>query len=311
VASIGGETDLGGGAPKLNPAEALEDGSGVPSAGFATPNPNPTGFPILPPTFPKVKPLPLGGEPPPNVPKALVGLSVVVMGLNALLVGVKEEPPNRPVVFPVLDSSFPASLFVETLLNRSEDPGVKREGLLESVLVLNNDVVAPNVEVGFEDDSENADDVKKLGMDELEPKAGDEDVAESSLPLVVAGAGGVAKENEVDFDAPGSSDLVPNENVDFGASEVRSAVVGADSSLGLALGLKVGTETMLDDDVGNEKVLWGAELFSVFVLLLLDGVEPNPANPEKPFGAGNPLAGGAAFSDAERALELEPEADGF
>jgi hypothetical protein len=225
------------------------------------------------------------------VPKALLGLSgVVAVEPNALIVGV-EEVPNK---LPDLDSSFPASLFVETLLNRSEDPGVKGEGLLESVLVPNNDVVVANAEVGFEDGSENADDdAKKLGMAELEPKADDE---ESSLLLLVVGAGGAAKENEVDFDEPASSGLVLNENADFGASEVLKAVVGVgETSLGLAP--KVGTETVLDDDVENEKALWGAALLSVLVLLFVDGVgndaEPNPENPEKPFGTGNPVVEGA------------------
>ncbi|KAG2750288.1 hypothetical protein P692DRAFT_20952852 [Suillus brevipes Sb2] len=47
-----------------------------PSAGYATPNPKPTGLPILPPpAFPNVNPVPFGG-PAPNVPNALVGLSV-------------------------------------------------------------------------------------------------------------------------------------------------------------------------------------------------------------------------------------------
>lgn len=251
MASVDGETDLGSGAPKLNSAGALEEeGSEAPSAGFATPNPNPTGLPILPPTFPKVNPLPLGGEPPPNVPKALLGLSgVVAVEPNALIVGV-EEVPNK---FPDLDSSFPASLFVETLLNRSEDPGVKGEGLLESVLVPNNDVVVANAEVGFEDGSENTDDdAKKLGMAELEPKADDD---ESSLLLLVVGAGGAAKENEVDFDEPASSDLVPNENADFGASEVLKAAAVGVGATSLGLTPKVGAETVLDDDVENEKAL--------------------------------------------------------
>lgn len=298
MASVVGETDFGSGAPELNSAGASEEeGSEAPSAGFATPNPNPTGLPILPPTFPKVNPLPLGGEPPPNVPKALLGLSgVVTVGPN---VGVKEAP-NK---FPDLGSSFPASLFVETLLNRSEDPGVKGEGLLESVLVPNSDVAVVNAEVGFEDGSENADDdAKKLGMAELEPKADDE---ESSLPLLVVGAGGAAKENEVDFDEPASSELALNENADFGASEVLKGFVGmGETSLGLAP--KVGTGTVLVDDVENEKAPWGAELLSVLVLLFVDGVgndaEPNPENPEKPFGTGNPVVEGAVFSGAGGAL---------
>lgn len=256
VASIGGDADLAGGAPKLNSAGALEEGSEVPSACLVTPNPNPTGLPILPPTLPKVNPFPLGGEPPPNVPKALVGLSVDI-GINELVDGVTEEPPNRLVVLPVLVSSFPVSLLAETLLNRSEDPGEKRGGLLESVVVPNNDVVVPNAEVGFEDESENADDAslddaKKLGMAELEPK----DVAESSLPLLVAGADGVEKENGVDFDELGSSDLVPNGNADFGVSEVsKVAAVMEGSSLSLAPVLEVGDGIVLDDDVENEKAL--------------------------------------------------------
>lgn len=296
------------GAPKLNSADALlDEGSEAPSAGFATPtpNPNPTGLPILPPAFPKGNPLSFGGEPPPNVPNVLAGLLVVLVGPNALVVGVKAELPKRPV-FPLVDSSFPVSFFVETLLNRSEDPGLKKEGLLVSVLVPNNGVVVPNAEVGFEDDSEeNMDDAgledpKKFGMPELEPKAGDENVVESSLPLMVAGAGAAAKENdEVNFDEPGSSDLVPNENVDFVDSDVPKVAVGVEeSSIGLAPGLKNGAEAVLDD-VENGRALWGPELLSVSVLLFVGGVgnedEPNPVNPEKPFGAGNADAEGAGF----------------
>ena len=121
VASTGGDADLTGGTPKLGPVDALEEASEVPSSGLATPNPNPTGLPMLPPTFPKVNPFPFGGEPPPNVPKALVGFSAEA-GPNELVDGVKEELPNRLLVLPLLVSSFPVSLFVETLLNRSEDP---------------------------------------------------------------------------------------------------------------------------------------------------------------------------------------------
>jgi hypothetical protein len=234
-----------------------------------------------------------------------VGLLEVVVGPNALVVGAKAELPNR-LVFPLVDSSFPVSFFVETLLNRSEDPGLKKEGLLVSVLVPNNGVVVPNAEVGFEDDSEeNMDDAgledpKKFGMPELEPKADDENDAESSLPLLVAGAGAVAKENdEVDFDEPGSSDLVPNENDDFADSDVPKVAVGVEeSSIGLAPCLENGAETVLDD-VENGRVLWGPELLSVSVLLFVGGVgneeEPNPVNPEKPFGAGNADVEGAGF----------------
>ena len=123
----------------------------------------------------------------------------------------------------------------------------------------NSDVVAPNAGAGFGDDSENADDasldeVKKLGMDELEPKAADEEVADSSLSLLVACAGGVAKENEFDFDELGSSGLVPNENVDTGPFETPKAAAGAgESSLGLVPLLKVGAEVVPDDE--NEKAL--------------------------------------------------------
>lgn len=60
------------------------------------------------------------------------------------------------MVLPVFVSSFPASVLAETLLNRSEDPGVKKEGVLESVLLPNNEVVVPNADVGFK--SQNVDD---------------------------------------------------------------------------------------------------------------------------------------------------------
>lgn len=292
------------GAPKLNSAGVLDEDAEAPSAGFATPNPNPTGLPILPPTFPNVNPFPFGGEPPPNVPKAPVGLSVPV-DVNALGVGVKEELPNRPVVLPVLVSSFPVSVFADTLLNRSEDPGVKREGLLESVLLPNNDVVVPNADVGFEDKSENVDDAglddaKKLGMFELEPKADDEDFVESSLSLLVAGAGGGAKENGFGPDEMESSDLVPNEKADFGASEVpKGDGDTAVSSLVLAPKLKVGAgvEFVLEDDVEKGKTLLGAELLSVFGIPFEFGIgNDGEPNPEKPFGTGNPVAEGAAFS---------------
>lgn len=261
VVSIDGETDLVGGAPKLNSVGALDEDVEAPSASFATPNPNPTGLPILPPpAFPNVNPFPFGGEPPPKVPKALVGLSVAA-DAKALVGGVKEELPNRPVVLPVLISSFPVSVLADTLLNRSEDPGVKKEGVFESVLLPNNDVVVLNADVGFK--SENVDDAalddaKKLGTPE--PNADEEDF-ESSLSLLGAGAAGGANENGLGLDELGSSDLVPNEKADFGASEVPKGdgAVGV-SSLILAPRLKVGVAFVLEDDVEKGKALLGAEL---------------------------------------------------
>jgi hypothetical protein len=305
--SIDGETDLVGGAPKLNSVVALEEDVDAPSAGFATPNPNPTGLPILPPpAFPNVNPFPFGGEPPPNVPKALVGLSVAA-DAKALVGGVKEEElPNRPVVLPVLVSSFPASVLADTLLNRSEDPGVKKEGVFVSVLLPNNEVVVPNADVGFKSENVEAaalDDAKKLGMPELEPNVDEEDF-ESSLSLMGAGATGGANENGLGLDELESSDLVPNEKADFGASEVpKGDGVAETSSLVLALKLKVGVEFVLDD-VEKGKALLGAELLSV-PFVGNDG-EPKLPNPEKPFGTGNPVAEGAAFSGAGG-----PEADVF
>lgn len=298
-----------GGAPKLNSVGELDEDAEAPSAGFATPNPNPTGLPILPPpAFPNVNPFPFGGEPPPNVPKALVGLSVAA-DAKALVGGVKEEElPNRPVVLPVLVSSFPVSVLADTLLNRSDDPGVKKEGVFESVLLPNNEVVVPNADVGFK--SENVDDAalgdaKKLGMPELEPNA--EEDFESSLPLLGAGAADAANENGLGLDELVSSDLVPNEKADFGASEVpKGDGVARVSSLVLAPKPKVGVEFVLDD-VEKGKALLGAELLSV---PLVDEVgkdgEPKLPNPEKPFGTGNPVAEGAAFSGAGG-----PEADAF
>lgn len=306
--SIDGETDLVGGASKLNSVGALEEGVETPSAGFATPNPNPTGLPILPPpVFPNVNPFPFGGEPPPNVPKALAGLSVAA-DAKALVDGVKEEElPNRPVALPVLVSSFPASVLEDTLLNRSEDPGVKKEGVFESVLLPNNEVVVPNADVGFK--SENVDDAalddaKKLGMPELEPNADEEDFG-SSLSLMGAGAADRANENGLELDELESSDLVPNEKADFGASEVpKGDGVAEASSLVLTPKPNVGVEFVPEDDVEKGKALLGAKLFSV-PFVGNDG-EPKLPNPEKPFGTGNPVAEGAAFSGAGG-----PEADAF
>lgn len=297
--SIDGDTDLVGGAPKLNSVEALDEDAEAPSAGFATPNPNPTGLPILPPpAFPNVNPFPFGGEPPPNVPKALVGLSVAA-DAKALVGGVKEELPNRPVVLPVLVSSFPVSVLADTLLNRSEDPGVKKEGVFESVPLPNNEVVVLNADVGFK--SENVDDAalddaKKLGMPELDPNADEEDF-ESSLSLLGAGAGNGANENGLGLDELGSSDLVPNENTDFGASEVpKGDGIAGVSSLVLAPILKVGVEFVLEDDVEKGKALLGAELLSVpFADEVGNDGEPKLPNPEKPFGTGNAAT---AFSGA-------------
>lgn len=307
AASIDGETDLVGGAPKLNSVGGLDGDAETPSAGFAAPNPNPTGLPILPPpAFPNVKPFPFGGEPAPNVPKALVGLSVAA-DAKALVGGVKEELPNRPVVLPVLISSFPASVLADTLLNRSEDPGVKKEGVFESVLLPNNEVVVPNADVGFK--SENVDDAaldvaKKFGIPELEPNADEEDF-ESSLSLMGTGAADGANENGLGLDELESSGVVPNEKTDFGASEVPKGddVAGA-SSLVLAPKPKVGVEFVLEDDVEKGKALLGAELLSV-PFVGNDG-EPKLPNPEKPFGTGNPVAGGVAFSGSGG-----PEADVF
>lgn len=311
--SIGGETDLVGGIPKLNSVGALDEGVEAPSAGFATPNPNPTGLPILPPpAFPNVKPFPFGGEPPPNVPKALVGLSVAV-DAKVFVGGVKEELPNRPVL-PVLVSSFPVPVLADTLLNRSEDPGVKKEGVFESVLLPNN-VVVPNADVGLE--SENVDDAalddaKKLGMLELEPNA--DEAFESSLSLsflgagVGAGAADGANENELGLEELESADLVPNEKADFGASEVpKGDGVAGLSSLVLAPKPKVVVELVLEVDVEKAKALLGVEFLSVpFVDEVGNDGEPKLPNPEKPFGTGNPVAGGAAFSSTGG-----PEADTF
>jgi hypothetical protein len=296
-----------GGAPKLNSVGALDEDAETPSAGFATPNPNPTGLPILPPpAFPNVNPLPFGGEAAPNVPKALVGLSVAA-DAKALVGGVKEEElPNRPVL-PVLVSSFPASVLADTLLKRSEDPGVKKEGVFVSVLLPNDEVVVPNADVGFK--SENVDDAalddaKKLGMPALEPNADEEDF-ESSLSLMGAGAADGANENGLGFDELESSGLVPKEKADFGASEVLKGdgVAGA-SSLVLAPKPKVEVEFVLEDDVEKGKALLGAELLSA-PFVGNDG-DPKLPNPEKPFGTGNPVAEGAAFSGSGG-----PEADAF
>lgn len=307
--SIGGEIDLVGGAPKLNSVGALDEEAEAPSAGFATPNPNPTGLPILPPpVFPNVNPFPFGGEPPPNVPKALVGLSVVA-DEKALVDGVKEEVPPNKLVPPVLVSSFPISVLAETLLNRSDDPGVKKEGVFESVLLPNNEVVVPNADVGFK--SENADDTalddaKKLGMPELEPNADEEDF-ESSWSLLGVGAADGANENELGLGELGSSDLVPNEKADFGASEVPKGDDVEVSSVVLTPKPKVGVGFMLEDDVEKGKALLGAELLSVpFVDDVGNDVEPKLPNPENPFGTGNPVAGGAAFSGGGG-----PEVDAF
>lgn len=308
--SIGGETDLVGGAPKLNSVGALDEDAEAPSADFATPNPNPTGLPILPPpAFPNVKPFPFGGEPPPNVPKALVGLSVAA-DAKALVGGVREELPNRPVVLPVLVSSFPVSVLADTLLKRSEDPGVKKEGVFESVLLPNSEVVVPNADVGFK--SENVDDAalddaKKFGMLGLEPNA-DEGGFESSLSLLGAGVADGANENGLGLDELGLSDLVPNEKADFGASEVPNEdVVAGVSSLVLALRLKVGVEVVLEDDVEKGKALLGAEFLSVpFVDEVDNDGEPKLPNPEKPFGTGNPVVEGVTFPGAGG-----PEADVF
>jgi hypothetical protein len=298
AASIDGERDLVGGAPKLNSVGALDGDAETPSAGFATPNPKPTGLPMLPPpAFPNVNPFPFGGEPAPNVPNALVGLSVAA-DAKALVGGVKEEElPNRPVVLPVFVSSFPASVLAETLLNRSEDPGVKKEGVLESVLLPNNEVVVPNADVGFM--SENVDDAtldvaKKLGIPELEPNADEEDF-ESSLSLTGTGAADRANENELGLDELESSGLVPNEKADFEASEVpKGDDVAGVSSLVLAPKPKVGVKFVLEGDVEKGKALLGAELLSV--PFVGNDEEPKLPNPEKPFGTGNPVAEGAAFS---------------
>lgn len=307
--SIGGETDLVGRAPKLNSVGALDEDAEAPSAGFATPNPNPTGLPMLPPpVFPNVNPFPFGGEPPPNVPKALVGLSVAA-DTKALVDGVKEEVPPNKLVPPVLVSSFPVSVLADTLLNRSEDPGVKKDGVFESVPLPNNEVVVPNADVDFK--SENADDAlddaKKLGMPELEPNADEEDF-ESSLSLLGAGAADDANENELGLDELGSSDLVPNEKADFGASEVPKGgdVVGV-SSVVLTPKPKASVEFVLEDDAEKGKALLGVELLSVpFVDDVGNDGEPKLPNPEKPFGTGNPVAGGPAFSGAGG-----PEASAF
>jgi hypothetical protein len=59
------------------------------------------------------------------------------------------------------------------------------------------------------------------------------------------------------------------------------------SSFGLAPKPKIEVEFVLEDDAEKGKALLGAKLLSV------PFVDPKLPNPEKPFGAGNPVAEGA------------------
>jgi hypothetical protein len=126
------------GAPKLN-AEPDDPGIVVsPALGDELPNPNPTGFPILPAGFPKANAPVLGGE---ALPKTLTGWSE-----RKMLADVEEDVivtlPKRVVVA--------LELFI---LSESEGVELNGDGLLDSILLLPN-IELPNTDVGLDVASE-------------------------------------------------------------------------------------------------------------------------------------------------------------
>ena len=160
---VGGENQLSvgfvDGAPKLNPDP---DPSVVlsPTLGAELPKPKPTGFPILPPGFPKVNEPVLGGE---ALPKKPAGLSEEAPNM---LVDVEEDAvalPKRVV------------LALEVSL-ASEGGGVNSDGLLDSVIPLPPKIEPPNTDIGLDTASEVPGALVGLGAKKLgallEPKLG-------------------------------------------------------------------------------------------------------------------------------------------
>lgn len=138
---VGGENkrSLGfvGGAPKLNPEL---DGPGVvvsPALGAELPNPKPTGFPILPPGFPKANAPVLSGE---ALPKKLTGLS---------------DDPKMPADVEEDVVALPKIVVVTLELSLlSEGVGLNGDDLLDSVALLLPKIELPNTDVGLDAASE-------------------------------------------------------------------------------------------------------------------------------------------------------------
>ena len=188
---------LADGAPKLK--AGLDDVVVSPPLSEETPNPKPTGFPILPPGFPKVNGFVLGGE---ALPKKVVGLSEED---PKMLVDVEVDVSPKRLVLPLELSVL------------SDGGGVKSDGLLDSVVPLLPKAELPNTEVGLDIASElNA--LVGLGAKKFgtlpEPKLGaveagrDEAVDEPSVSWLVGGT---------DLDVPFSTpEGVPNEKPEIG-----------------------------------------------------------------------------------------------
>lgn len=123
------------GAPKLNP----EPGVVVsPALSEELPNPKPTGFPILPPGFPKANGPVLGGE---ALPKKLAGLS--------------EEDPKKFVDVEEDVVALPKRVVLTLELSLlSEGNRLNKDGLLDSVVSLPPKIEPPNTDVGLDAASE-------------------------------------------------------------------------------------------------------------------------------------------------------------
>ena len=133
---MGGENKLSlvfiDGAPKLN---SEVDDPASPTLGDELPNPKPTGFPMLPPGFPKANGLVLGGD---ALPKTLTCLSEEG---RKMFVDVEEDVavalPKRGVV--TLELPLP-----------SEGVGLNGVGLLDSAVLLLPNTELPNTDVGLD-----------------------------------------------------------------------------------------------------------------------------------------------------------------
>ena len=198
------------------------------SPGFGAPNTNPTGFPMLPAGFPKVK---AAGfcEP---VPSKLNGLSTekAFPSLKSDLLPNKLVPKLLAGPIPLSDASATAALPVV---------GAEKRGTFPvSPLLRNTEPVAPNAVAGLTrvsvDVFEVFDEVKKLGILELSAIGSDEPVAVEAVSDAFSDDldGGLAEAvgvNEkgvgVGVDELESLDLEPPKlNVDLKDSEVNDDV---------------------------------------------------------------------------------------
>lgn len=282
-----------------------------PVLGAKLPNPKPTGFPILPPGFPKANAPVLAGE---ALPKKLTGLSE---DDPKMLADVEED------VVVVLPKKVAVTLELSLL---SEGVVLNGSGLLDSDMLLLPKIELPNTDVGLDAASEVLNVLVGLVVAKkfstlLEPRLGaieigcndglaDElavswlEVPGTDLDVVFSVLEGVANEKpEVDGRLDVEANVLEAANVkaDFGGSgEVVDEVV--DNSLGLgarAKGNCAGIELEVGKKGGNVK----SPVFEP-VSLVKGDLEDASANPTYGFGMENGVVFSCGALAPKRGVEL-------